>query len=103
MRLVFDAPEGHLLIVDGEEFVAGKPFDIEDEERALELLTDPNISVREARPSNLASLKRPELDQLAVEAGIDPADFNTKQDVIDALETIEPEAAGVGHEPDQEE
>lgn len=56
MRLVFDAPEGHSLIVDGDEVTAGEPFDV-SAKRGKDLLKDPNVSVREIKEP-----KKPEAD-----------------------------------------
>lgn len=102
MRLVFDAPKGHTLIEGGETIAAGQEFDVPDEERARELLTDPHVSVREAVPGNLKGLSRGELDEIAVEKGLDPSDYDNKQAVIDVLPNSEPEAEGAGPNSEQE-
>lgn len=49
-HLMFQAPAHHTLNVDGDVIHGGQTFDVEDEERALELLTQPGLSVIEVEP-----------------------------------------------------
>lgn len=104
MRLIFNAPPNHILLPDGRDgqvVHGGQTF---TSDNAEELLTLDSYNVSEA-PENLKSLTRSQLDELAESAGLDPSDFSTKGDVIDALEnTDQPEADGVGqNETDSEE
>jgi len=104
MDLIFDAPHHHHLVEEGfdEPIEGGSVFTVTDE-RGGELLADPNVSVREAAPSNLKGLNRGQLDELAEQAGLDPKDFNNRDAVIAALQDHQPEAAGAGHNPIQED
>lgn len=106
MRLLYDAPRHHTLLPEGRGgpvVYGGETFDISDPERALELLTDPNINVVEVA-TDITKLSRTELDEMATQAGIDPSRHRTKQDLIDALTEPEPEAeGGAGHETPQED
>lgn len=104
MDLLFDAPAHHHLVVEGvkEPVAGGEQFTVGDLV-GRDLLLDPHVSVKEAAPKNLAGLNREQLDELAVAAGFDPKNFKTKQDVIDALQTNQPEADGAGHNPIQED
>lgn len=45
-RLRYDAPSHYTLREDGKEIAGGSEFEVSDE-RALELLTDPNLNVSE--------------------------------------------------------
>lgn len=106
MLLFFDAPAHHLLkLPDFDEPIpGGQTFELDDD-RGLEVATDPNLNVIEAAsPDSLEDLSRSELNELAVLNGLDPKDFRTKQDVIDALS--QPTAEGEGPEetpdPDKE-
>lgn len=96
-RLKFDAPTHHMLVVDGQEVTGGRMFTVSDE-RAEELIADPNVPIAGA----LRDLTRPQLDDLAEQAGLVPSDFRTKQDVIDALEN-QPVADGEGHQTTEKE
>lgn len=101
MLLRFDAPPHHDLVLPefDNPISGGQEFDLPDD-RAGQVLADPTLSVVEAAQDSLAGRTRAELDQLAAGRGLDPKDFRTKQDVIDALTEpeLEPEADGVGHE-----
>lgn len=114
MLLLFDAPAHHRLkLPDFDDPIkGGQTFDL-PHSRAEEVATDPTLSVVEAISTATLSLttgevlglmKRDELDALAIEAGLDPKDFRTKQDVVNAL--TEPTATGEGQpetpEPEQE-
>lgn len=113
--LTFQAPPHHTFNVDGEIYHGGETFAVEDEERALELLTQPWLPVVEANPVTVAlaalgtaaeeamldKLSRSELDDLARERGIDPERLPNKAAVIAALN--EPEASGGEGQPTETE
>jgi len=48
LRLIFDAPGKNVLKLDGQSIHGGESFDVADPERAIELLTQPGLTVREA-------------------------------------------------------
>ena len=103
MKLRNNDSPNHVTIIDGEPVPGGSEILIEDEERALEIATDPALNFSEAGPSDLSKLTRAELDELATAAGIvDPSTFKNKPDLIEALKN-QPEANGAGHEEPQQE
>lgn len=82
--------EGDKLISPGDEFEV-------TEERADQLLADPNVVVFAAPDDDLQRLSRPKLDELAAEAGLDPKQYPNKDALIDAL-TNPPAATGEGQD-----
>jgi hypothetical protein len=89
VTFVFDAEPHHRLILDeskpdeviygGQEFTVGS-------ERAVALLADPSLPLKEAQ-QQLGKLSRDELHDVAAAAGVDsPEQFGTKADLIDAIE-----------------
>lgn len=93
MRLVHNGRPGDSLEVDGKTYGAGEEFEVKDEERALELLTDPNINVTEAKADGgLKRLNKADLEQLASNEEIDISECSTKADLIDAIETARSDA-----------
>lgn len=105
MLLFFNAPAHHRLeLPDFDEPINGGETFTLDDERGLEVATDPHLNVIEASgPDSLDDLTRAELDELAALNGLNPKDFKKKQDVIDAL-SDEPTAEGEGQNetPDPE-
>lgn len=107
-RLIYNAPEHHVLQEGGEDIPGGGEFAVTNA-RADELLADRTVSVSEAADSDLANLTREDLNQVAERAGVEsPADMQNKQAVLDAIaetETIsQPEAdAGEGQDTTPQE
>jgi hypothetical protein len=66
----------------------GAAFTVADD-IAEELLTQPHLTVEEAAQDH-TGLSRKQLNDLAVEAGLDPADFPTKAELLDALDNTHP-------------
>lgn len=109
MRLIYRAPAHHVLELRDLNLTVkgGKLFDVEDEERCLELLTDPAMNVEEAPPESLKRLTREQLDEIAKSYDVDPTDYSNKESLLEALEELQPTAAaeGEGHDnndPDKE-
>lgn len=107
-RLIYNAPAHHVLQEGGEDVPGGGEFAVSNS-RAEQLLADRTVSVFEAPDSDLANLKREELDAIAEQAGVEsPAELPNKQAVLDAIaetETIsQPEAdQGEGHDTTPQE
>lgn len=109
MRLIFRAPAHHKLVLEDLDLTVngGKFFEVEDKERALELLTDPAMNVEEAPPESLKRLNREQLDEIAKSFDLNPADYSNKESLLEALEDLQPTASdeGEGHDntdPDKE-
>lgn len=113
--LLFDAPEHHVLLEGDQTIHGGELFEVSNE-RAEELLTQPNLDVtdkpngyREPEPEPqpepepvLSSLSRKQLDKLAADHGVKaPETLANKDAVIDAItqNQIQP-AADDGEGPD---
>lgn len=99
--LVFDAASHHKLIEGGETIHGGQEFTVDDD-RALELLTQPGLSIKEAGGS-LRSLKKSELEELATASGLNPSDYRTKNDLVDAIENQREAGGGAAQETTTEE
>lgn len=90
-ELVLHARPSTVLNEDGKLIGPHQPF-IVSEDRALELLTDPRLDIREVDSSGLNGLTRGELNSLAAGQGIADAEaLPNKQAVIDAIEGRENE------------
>lgn len=103
---MFQAPAHHTLNIGDRTVHGGEVFTVEDEERALELLTQPGLTVVEV-PAALAAaahegLSRTALDSLAREHGIEePERLPNKAAVIAALNPPEADT-GEGQHPEKE-
>jgi hypothetical protein len=101
VTLRFDARPKDVLLAAGQRVHGGEAFVVDNEE-ALRLLTDPNVSV-----TDLDDLTRDQLDELAEAMGVDDPDrLHTKADVVDAIddeaETEQSEADdGEGHDNEE--
>ena len=98
--LIFNAPPHHVLDEGGELIHGGGEFSADDD-RAEELLTQPNLSVVE-KPAeiDLTALTRRQLDEIAAERGIDASALPNRDAVVAALtggSTVE----GMGDAPSE--
>lgn len=94
-RLLFHADSQHVLVEGDQRISGGDEFTVSDD-RALELLTDPALTVLEAPDADLFQLTRPQLDEHARAAGIaDPEKYRNKGELIEA---IDQQAAQAGNE-----
>lgn len=87
--LTFDADPKHLLEVDGHTVVGGEQFTVTDA-RALQLLADQSIPLKE-ETQELSKLTRQKLDDLARDRGLNPDEYGSKTELIEAIEAPIPD------------
>jgi len=87
--LTFAADPKDLLEVDGETVAGGESFTVSDE-RAAELLADASIPLKEGT-RQLSKLTRAQLEDLALERGLNPGEYSNKPELIAALEAPIPD------------
>ena len=81
-RLTYHDTEGDVHVVHG-----GEVFIVSDE-LAEELLTQPHLTIVESTEDR-SKLRREQLDELATQAGLDPAAFANKAELIEALDNLD--------------
>lgn len=100
--LRFEAPEAHVLIEDGKTYNGGDELTVTDD-RALELLTQPGLSLSEV---GAGKRTRQEWNELAERAGVpDPEalpSIGAVEAAIDGAQT-QPVATGQGFDNDDKE
>lgn len=87
-RLIYHADPQHVLVEGDQRISGGDEFTVSDD-RALELLTDPSLTILEAPDADLFQLTRPQLDEHARVAGIaDPEKYRNKGELIEAIDAL---------------
>jgi hypothetical protein len=72
-----------------EQTVQGGAAFVVTDDIAEELLTQPHLTVEEAAQDH-SKLTRTQLDELATQAGLDPSEFSTKAELLEALGNTHP-------------
>lgn len=86
--MIFHADPQHILVEDDQRISGGDEFTVTDD-RALELLTDPSLTILEAPDDDLYQLKREQLDDRARALGIaDPETYRNKGELIEAIDAL---------------
>lgn len=87
-RLIFHADPQHVLVEGDQRISGGDEFTVSDD-RALELLTDPALTVLEAPDADLFALTREQLNERAAASGIaDPETYRNKGELIEAIDAL---------------
>lgn len=109
-ELKFDAPETFRLREGGDVIRGGATF-IVSASRATALLAEPNLPVRDMGTREdltvppgreLSELSRAELETLARDANLNPAEYRTKRDLTKILKSKLEAEGGAGRKTEQE-